>query len=110
MERLTDEAVTIVVAGSETVAWALTVGTYHILANVSILRKLKTELATAIPEPSKSMPQVTLENLPYLSAVIKESLRVSHGAASRLQRLAHEPLVFLLGQRNGLSHPSPPSV
>lgn len=108
VERLTDEAVTIVVAGSETVAWALTVGTYHILANVSILRKLKTELATAIPELSKSTPQVTLENLPYLSAVIKESLRLSYGAASRLQRLAHEPLVFSSGTKEWTIPPFTP--
>jgi cytochrome P450 len=61
---LIDEAQTIVVAGSETVAWALTVATYHLLSNPKTLRKLKTKLAAVIPDPDFSSCQTTLEQLP----------------------------------------------
>jgi len=94
VDRLTEEAQVIVVAGAETTAWALVVAVYHLLANPSLLQRLKIELAQAIPDPSIMTPQTTLENLPYLSAVIKECLRLSYGASSRLQRVPHEPLIF----------------
>jgi len=37
---------------------------------------------------------VTLANLPYLTGVIKEGLRLGCGVSSRLQRIPHEPLLF----------------
>lgn len=94
VRRLTDEARTIVIAGSETVAWTLTVAGYHLLSNPQILRTLKTELAKAIPDPDVSTSRTTLEQLPYLNAVVKEALRLSYGVCTRLQRVPHEPLPF----------------
>lgn len=91
---MTDEARTIVNAGSETVAWALTVATYYLLSNPQILKTLKTELHEAIPDPENSTSQAALEQLPYLTAVIKEALRLSYGVTSRLPRVPHEPLQF----------------
>jgi cytochrome P450 len=94
VQRLGDEARTIVNAGSETVAWTLTVAVYHLLANPQILRHLKTELAEAILDPEASTSLTALEQLPYLVALVKEALRLSYGVASRLARVPHEPLQF----------------
>jgi len=94
VDRLTDEAQTIVIAGSETVAWAMTVATYHLLSNPHLMRKLKTELAEAIPDPDVSTSQTTLEQLPYLTGVVKEALRLSYGVCTRLQRVPYEDLSF----------------
>ncbi len=46
------------------------------------------------------MPQAILENLPYLTGVIKEGLRLSYGVSTRLQRIPLEPLTFGDGHRD----------
>jgi cytochrome P450 len=78
-----------------TTAWALPVTVYYLLNNPDTLRKLKQELTDAIPNPSKSTPLVELEQLPYLTGVIQEGLRLSYGICSRLERIApNETLIF----------------
>jgi len=94
VERLTDEANTVIGAGQETVAWILTVIVTHLLTNASALRKLKEELKEAIPDPNVIVPEAKLAALPYLTGVIKEGLRLGHGVTSRLARVPHEPLIF----------------
>ena len=79
-ERLINEVIVLIGAGSHTVAWALTVATYHILSAPSILRNMKEELSAA--KRSKKGEPLTLpdlEKLPYLTAVTKEGLRLSYG-------------------------------
>jgi hypothetical protein len=44
---LIDEGITVVGAGSHSVAWALTVLSHHLLSSPPLPLKLKTELATA---------------------------------------------------------------
>ena len=73
----------------------MSVATYHLLTSPPILRRLKTELKGAIPERNIAPSIATLENLPYLVAVVQEALRLSYGVASRLQRIAPDPLVFV---------------
>lgn len=87
--RLVDEAVTVVGAGSHTTAWAVSVCSYYVLSNPHILRKLKDELKT-VNLDGKSEQQLLrqLEKLPYLTGVVKESLRLSHGVSLRLPRIA----------------------
>lgn len=85
---LSGEAQAIIGAGTTTTASVLRVGTYHVLADPSILNKLTTELRKAIPNPAVATPLRELEQLPYLSAVISESLRRDHGVSHRLQRVA----------------------
>ena len=93
--RLADEGATVVSAGTVTTAWALPVTVYYLLTNPETLRNLKQELTDAIPDPSKSTPLVELEQLPYLTGVIQEGLRLSYGICSRLERIApDETLVF----------------
>lgn len=108
VERLADEARVIVGAGQETVSWVLTVITCHLLSNPTVLRTLKTELATTMPDPDVSIPDATLANLPYFSAVIKEGLRLGYGVCTHLARVPHEPLVFSTGDREWVIPPGTP--
>jgi cytochrome P450 len=88
--RLEQEGALLVLAGTESPAQSLKVIFYHLLANPSILSKLRTELST-VPI-SASWTQ--LEKLPYLSAVIEESNRLSFGVTARTARIAHEQLTY----------------
>ncbi len=82
-------------AGTVTTAWALPVTVYYLLTNPDILRKLKQELNEAILDPSEATPLVELEQLPYLTGVIQEGLRLSYGICTRLERIApDETLIF----------------
>jgi len=86
--RLAEEAVLLIGAGTHTTSWALSVATFHLLSQPNTLHKLKAELETAIPDPTTSTPLPALEALPYLTAVIKEGLRLSFGNTSRIPRVA----------------------
>ncbi|MCJ1245681.1 hypothetical protein MMC30_002885 [Trapelia coarctata] len=88
VQRLTDEGVILLGAGSETTAQTLSVLTYHLLDNPDILRRLKDELVQAMPDPSISLPWHKLEQLPFLRAVIKEGHRIAAVITTRLIRSA----------------------
>ncbi|OBT77934.1 hypothetical protein VF21_04356 [Pseudogymnoascus sp. 05NY08] len=94
VRRLSDEAEVLVLAGTLTTAWTLDLCTFYLLRTPSALRRLKAELRAAIPDRNVPTPLVTLEQLPYLNAVIKESLRLTYGVAGRLARIPDEPLFF----------------
>jgi cytochrome P450 len=96
--RLSDELSTVLGAALETTAQTMRVALYFVYSNRSILNQLRAELATAAEDSSRSseaMSLKTLEQLPYLTAVLTESLRLSPGAATRLARIAPDrPLVY----------------
>ena len=73
-KRLQNEAVSVIGAGFETTRWALTVSSYHILANPAIHKRLRDELIDAIPDANEIPPWATLQALPYLSACIEEGM------------------------------------
>ncbi|KAI1864594.1 uncharacterized protein JN550_008881 [Neoarthrinium moseri] len=85
-ERLADEAVAVVGAGTETTSWALAVITYNLLAKPELLAKLKKELERAVDDATKLPPWTVLEKLPYLGAVVQEGLRLSYGVSARSAR------------------------
>jgi len=74
-------------AGSDTVGNTCTVATYHILHNKDVHQQLSKVLKEAWPEKDAPANYETLEKLPYLTAVIKESLRMAHGVVSPLPRI-----------------------
>ena len=88
LDRLTDEGVLFIVAGNETTGNTLSVITFHVLNSPHILASLKAELLSAIPDKETIPLWRDLENLPYLSAVIKEGLRMSYGVVSRMPRVS----------------------
>jgi cytochrome P450 len=86
--RLGDEAQLIVAAGLITTSWALTVASYHIIANPSILAKLRQELDEAGMRKSTALDWHKLEALPFLNGCVHESIRLAHGVTTRSPRLA----------------------
>ena len=92
--RLTDEAQVLMMAGTLTTAFVFEVATFYLIRKPEILRKVKEELRQAIPDPDEMVFLAQLEQLTYLSAVIKETLRLTYGVAGRLARLADEPLTY----------------
>lgn len=67
--------------------------TFELLANPFCLAKLKTELAQAMPDPDSPPTCATVENLPYLSAVVQETLRLHPPASMRGQRVSPDDAV-----------------
>lgn len=86
-DGLRDEILTMISAGNDTTGITSMVGIYQIIRNPAIQSRLLAELETVLPGPSSEAPYVQIEKLPYLSAVIKESLRYASAAASRTPRL-----------------------
>ncbi|KAJ9636882.1 hypothetical protein H2199_007876 [Coniosporium tulheliwenetii] len=94
LERLCDEGELLTGAGSETTASALSKIWFYLCENPDKLRKLREEVVHTMPNPNVLPPWSTLEQLPYLSAVISEGLRLAYSATTRLPRIAHEDLIY----------------
>lgn len=93
--RLTDEATVLVIAGSETTASTLVALAFHLLADRELLSRLKAELRTVMPEPNDPPEAAKLEKLPFLNAVIQETIRMYPGTSHRQDRVApDEDLVY----------------
>lgn len=95
--RLQDEVQLIVGAGLSTTGWTLSVGAYYLITNPSVLARLRKELDEAIPSSSLghgSLQWNELEKLPYLTAVIKEAVRLSYSTTSRNVRRLPYPVKF----------------
>ncbi|KAJ4292534.1 hypothetical protein N0V90_009197 [Kalmusia sp. IMI 367209] len=90
-----EEAQAIIGAGQVTTSFHLHVTCWHILATPGVLDKLRAELIRTMPDKN-SLPSIQkLEEMPYLSAVIAEGHRFTHGVAHRLSRISpKEPLIF----------------
>ena len=104
--RLNDEAVTVIGAGMVTTANVLAVTSYYILEQPHILHRLRAELQAAMPDQTTLAPLMQLERLPYLTAIINEGLRLSHGIVHRLQRVAPDRALTF----NGWTIPSGTAV
>ncbi|KAF2419032.1 cytochrome P450 monooxygenase [Tothia fuscella] len=93
-ERLTEEALTIIGAGTVTTAHTLAVIFYHVLSNPQILSSLRKELHEIhLQHPKPTWNQLT--QLPNLNAIINEGLRLSFGVSHRLQRVSPDtPLQY----------------
>lgn len=103
--RMFHEALSLIQAGSDPVATACLIGFFHVLRNPSVHALLKRELNEAFPDPTDNPTWSDLERIPYLvslhllrlchsfdrsgtqTAVIKESLRMSHGFVSAIPRI-----------------------
>ncbi|KXH25873.1 cytochrome P450 [Colletotrichum simmondsii] len=93
--RLQQEAISVTGAGIETTMRALSLCTFHVLANPPVLEKLQAELKEAIVDPRNPPDWDALSQLPYLSACINEALRFAYGTSQRLPRtLEDEPLRY----------------
>ncbi|KAJ6543688.1 cytochrome P450, partial [Mycena sp. CBHHK59/15] len=96
-KSLIDESLTLLGAGSETVGNVVTTGVFHILSNKQIRGKLIMELEQSWPNLSSRMSYQMLEKLPYLTAVIKESVRMAHGVVTPIPRVVGPEDALILG-------------
>ncbi|KAK7458881.1 hypothetical protein VKT23_009891 [Stygiomarasmius scandens] len=95
--QLISEAINLRFAGTDTIASACLVALRYILTRKEVLGRLVEELDAAWTRDSE-MTCEALEKLPYLTAVIKESLRLSHGVVSPKGRIVGPCDAVLAGQ------------
>ncbi|KAL1744938.1 cytochrome P450 [Schizophyllum fasciatum] len=91
---LVEEAITLVSAGSETTGSAVTAAVFRVLNDERVRGKVAAELREAWPDPSARLPAQELERLPYLTAVIKETHRLTPGVVSPAPRVVHKDSVI----------------
>ncbi|KAJ9635132.1 hypothetical protein H2199_008618 [Coniosporium tulheliwenetii] len=74
LERLWQEGQVVVGAGADTTANALSVTTFHLLDNPDKLQRLKSELATLMPDPYSPVKLRELAQLPYMVCSLAQCL------------------------------------
>ncbi|KAK6824476.1 hypothetical protein RU639_005086 [Aspergillus parasiticus] len=91
--RLEDDAVLLTIAGTDAATQATAITFFHILNNRKVYEKLRVKLFENIPEVA-TLPTIhQLEQLPYLSATIKEGLHLSSIITTRLPRIAPDEVL-----------------
>ncbi|CAJ2512033.1 Uu.00g076580.m01.CDS01 [Anthostomella pinea] len=112
--RMLAETQAILGAGTETTGNTLSVFTYHVLSQPTVLKSLKAELQDGASKSAdyangKLMDFKTLERLPYLQVCIKEALRLATGVSSRLPRINRTaPTLYTLA--SGKTYTLPPGT
>ncbi|KAE8381628.1 benzoate 4-monooxygenase cytochrome P450 [Aspergillus bertholletiae] len=91
--RLEDDAIFVMMAGTDAPAQCLAITIFHILNNSSVYQKLQAELRANILDAHSVPTLKQLEALPYLSATIKEGLRLSSIVTTRLPRIAPDEVL-----------------
>ena len=86
-KSLYEEGVNFLFAGADTTGNALMLGSYYLLKSLEIYQKFKRELQELWPVLEQEPDLQDLEVLPYLSAIIKESLRMTTGVVTGLLRI-----------------------
>ena len=89
-EELHDEIVTLLLAGHETTASGIVWALYWIHYLPEVQRKLRAELATLGPDPDP----IAISQLPYLTAVCQESLRIFPITPTTFVRQLREPMTM----------------
>ncbi|KAF2119264.1 cytochrome P450 [Lophiotrema nucula] len=87
LTRLHHESISIIGAGVESTMRTLVVCCFHVLEQPQVRERLFKELKEAVPDPSNMPGWDDLAKLPYLSACIEESLRLSYGTSQRMPRI-----------------------
>ncbi|KAF2230818.1 cytochrome P450 [Viridothelium virens] len=84
-KRMAQEGFGVVGTGGETTGRIVTTAMFFLLEKKSdALERLKRELAETLSQPGAKIDLKTLERLPWLTAVIKETLRIAPVLTSRL--------------------------
>ncbi|KIY72726.1 cytochrome P450 [Cylindrobasidium torrendii FP15055 ss-10] len=91
---LLDEAQVLIEAGSDTIGNTLCVGIMYALDSPKVYNALRAEIDGAWPNTDEPMLLQQFEELPYLTAFIKEALRLSHGMMSPLPRVVNQDMVI----------------
>lgn len=121
LAELTAEARSLILAGSDTTAITLSYIAWLISRSPSVRSRLQTELATVMPDPTTLPGDLsTLENLPYLSACIHETMRLYPAIPGPFPRVVSErglevgryalPPGTIVGVNALVSHRSQPEI
>ncbi|KAI2610643.1 putative benzoate 4-monooxygenase cytochrome P450 [Hypoxylon fragiforme] len=87
-EELTAEALTQLIAGSDTTSNSSCALLYHAARTPGVLQKMQEELDAAIPDDNVRVPEYeAIRNLPYLQMVINETLRIHCTSGIGLPRM-----------------------
>jgi benzoate 4-monooxygenase len=97
-EELTAEALTQLIAGSDTTSNTSCALLYHCLEHSEVVEKLQKELDDALPDIDAVPTYAQVKDLPYVDAVIKETMRIHSTSSLGLPRLIPPgPGITLLG-------------
>jgi benzoate 4-monooxygenase len=97
-EELTAEALTQLIAGSDTTSNTSCALLYHCLEHSEVVEKLQKELDDALPDIDVVPTYAQVKDLPYVDAVIKETMRIHSTSSLGLPRLIPPgPGITLLG-------------
>lgn len=94
---LIDEGCAFITGGSDTTGFTMENATYLILRHPGYLQKLRKELDEASPQVKNTFDVRHVLQLPFLSAVIKETLRLYTPAPSPLPRTVPDEGVKIHG-------------
>ncbi|KAF2187730.1 cytochrome P450 [Zopfia rhizophila CBS 207.26] len=86
-EELTAEALTQLIAGSDTTSNTSCALLFHCLQHPEVITKLQKELDQAIPDIDMVPTFAAVKDLPYLDAVIKEAMRIHSTSSLGLPRI-----------------------
>ncbi|KAI0536917.1 cytochrome P450 [Xylaria digitata] len=96
-KHIPDEALGLLIAGSDTTAFTLTFAIWHISRDFCVKQKLMKSLADSLPDREAPATLLQLEAIPYLSACIREALRLGTVSPGKLPRIvpcgSAEPLI-----------------
>ncbi|KAF2638301.1 cytochrome P450 [Massarina eburnea CBS 473.64] len=96
--QLADEIIMLLSAGTDTTSDVIMVCIYQSIKNASVHKKLTEELAAAFPTHA-DITYDKARKLPYLTAVIKESLRYSNPIPSKAPRMVPQEGWTLYGHK-----------
>lgn len=86
-EELTAEALTQLIAGSDTTSNTSCALLYHCLKHPEVVRKLQNELDAALPDIDTAPTFAAVKDLKYVDCVIKETMRIHSTSSLGLPRL-----------------------
>ena len=97
-EELTAEALTQLIAGSDTTSNTSCAILFHCLKNPKVVKKLQDEIDAAIPTTQDVPIFEQVKDLPYLDHVIKETMRIHSTSSLGLPRVVPAGGATVLGR------------
>ncbi|KAL4943883.1 hypothetical protein BDV06DRAFT_188905 [Aspergillus oleicola] len=98
VDELSDESHNLLGAAADTTGNALNTAAYNIVTNPGVYARIAAELRDTFPDPDAPIDYVTLEKLPYLTATIKEALRLCFAVPGRIPRVVPASGAYFEGQ------------
>ncbi|ROV96136.1 hypothetical protein VSDG_05106 [Cytospora chrysosperma] len=100
MKTIEAQATVVILAGSETASVAETAAVYFMLKHPHIYQKLRADVRTAFDRVENISLQNVLSKLPYLDAVVQETLRIHAPLANGFTRIVPDKNgAYICGKR-----------